>query len=458
MERRTVTVAALGTLLALISYTAPLVGLREIAAELGAGPSGQAWILSSMSLGLTATLLTCGALGDDYGRRRVFVVGAVVLGLTSLGGAAAPDEVLFVAGRVLQGVGAAAVIACSLGLISHAVPAGPRRARASGTWGAALAAGIAIGPLIGAVVSWRALYAGIAVASVVLAVAARSLLQESTSGVPRAVDLPGMITLAAGLACLLAGLTEVRQPGAGAMSAALFAAGVVLLAAFVAVQLRSRAPMTAPRLFREPALVSATVAALVVGLGIIALASYLPAVLQRGLGLSPGSAAVLVLAWPAVSIVTALATRRISERIGGAARLAGGLVVVAAGELAFVGLEPTSSWLLPLVALVVAGLGTGVVNATLGREAVASVPPEQAATGSGINNTSRYLGAAIGVTLVTVLCSPTGQEDAGRLLAGWDTAAIVGTALTLLGAAVVLACGRRRVPAQVSGPSASTAS
>ena len=319
-----------------------------------------------------------------------------------------------------------------------------------------------MGPLLGAIMPWRVLYAGIAVAAVVLAVAARVLLEESTSGIPRAVDLPGMITLAAGLACLLAGLTEVRQPGAGPMPAVLFAAGVVLLGAFVAVQLRSRAPMMAPRLFREPALVSATVAALVVGLGIIALASYLPVVLQRGLGFGPGGSAVLVLAWPAVSIVTALATRRISERIGGAARLAGGLVVVAAGELTLVALEPSSGWVLPLVALVVAGLGTGVVNATLGREAVASVPPAQAATGSGINNTSRYLGAAIGVTLVTILCSPTGQEDAAQLLTGWDAAAIVCTVLTLLGAVLVLAGGRRggrrRTPAQASGSTASTAS
>jgi dipeptide/tripeptide permease len=140
--------------------------------------------------------------------------------------------------------------------------------------------------------------------------------------------------------------------------------------------------------------------------------------------------------------------------VHGAARLAGGLVAVAAGELVLVALEPTSGWVLPLVALVVAGLGTGVVNATLGREAVASVPPEHAATGSGINNTSRYLGAAIGVTLVTVLCSPTGQEDVAHLVAGWGAAAVTCTVLTLLGAVVVLAGGRRSSSAAASGSSA----
>jgi len=337
------------------------------------------------------------------------------------------------------------------------VPAGPARVRASGTWGAALAAGIGVGPLLGAVLSWRLLYGVIAVAAIALAVAAAVLLVESRSGVPRAVDLPGMLTLAIGLGGVLAGLTEVLQPGAGVAAAVLFACGALLLVAFVVIQLRSHAPMTPPRLFREPALVVATVAALAVGLGIIALASYLPVVLQRGLGFGAVPAALLTLSWPAVSIVTALATRLISERIGGAARLAGGLLVVAVGEVVLTALDPGSGWLLPLVALVIAGLGTGVVNATLGREAVASVPPAQAATGSGINNTSRYLGAAIGVTLVTVLCSPTGTEAPAQLLAGWDAAAIVATVLTLLGAGVALAAGRRRAPAPEPGPSPSPA-
>ncbi len=451
MPSRTVAISALGTLLALVSYTAPLTTLRQISGDLGTGASGQSWILSSMSLGLTAALLTTGTLADEHGRRRVFVLGSVVLALASVAGAAAPGTTVFVLGRVAQGVGAAAMIACSLALISHAIPPGPRRAAASGMWGAALAGGIALGPIVSGLVPWRPFYLAVAVAALAVAVAGRALLDESTSGEPRPVDVPGMLLLAAGLCALLAGLTEARRLPIGPVPIALMVAGVLLLAGFLAVQRRSSHPMVALGLFRNPGLVAASVASLATGLGIIAISSYLPALLQRGLGYGPLGAAALLLGWSGTSIVTALLTRRISERVSGAARLTAGLVVVAAGTVPLAWLQPDSGIALPLLALVLAGLGTGVVNATLGREAVASVPANRAGMGSGINNTTRYLGAAIGVTVVSVLASPTGTETPAQLLAGWDTAVVVCVVLTLACAAAVLACVRRTTVAQPVG-------
>lgn len=319
-------------------------------------------------------------------------------------------------------------------------------------WGAALAAGIASGPVLASVLPWRLTYVLIAVAGVTLAVAARALLVESTSGVLRPVDLTGMTLLATGLACVLAGLTEGRQGLTGPLPAGLLVVGVLLLAGFVLAQHRSRHPMIALGLFGNPALVAATAAALVAGLGVIAMMSFLPALLQRGLGYGPTAAALLLLGWSGTSIVTALLTRRISERIGGAVRLAAGLVVVAAGLAVLAWLRPDSGVALPLIGTIVAGLGTGVVNATLGRESVAGVPANQAGMGSGTNNTSRYFGAAIGVTVVSVLSTPTGTESPAQLLDGWDRATVVCTALTLLGAAVVLACARRRTPAVQPAP------
>lgn len=440
-------VAALGTLLALVSYTAPLATLGPIAADLGSGPSGQSWILSSMSLGLTAVLLTTGTLADRFGRRRLFVAGAVVLALTSVAGAAATGTGTFVAGRIGQGVGAAAVLACSLALISHALPPGPVRARATGLWGAALAAGIAAGPLLAGVLPWRVLYLLVGVAALGLAGAARALLVESTATRPRRPDVAGMVLLAGGLAILLAGLTEARRLPVGAVTIGLLVVGAVLLAGFVVVQFRSGHPMAGPELFRHPGLVAATVGSLVTGLGIIALSSYLPALLQRLDGTPPAVAALLLLGWSGTSIVTALLTRRISERVTGGVRLGAGLLVMAAGQLGLlaVGAGPVAV----LAALVVTGIGTGVVNATLGREAVASVPPDRAGTGSGINNTTRYLGAAIGVTVVSVLSAPTGTESPARLLAGWSGAVAVAAGCTVLGALVALACARRVAPAPV---------
>ncbi|TCK20647.1 MFS transporter [Pseudonocardia endophytica] len=448
MPHRTVAVSALGTFLALVSYTAPLATLRQISGDLGTGASGQSWILSSMSLGLTAALLTAGTLADEHGRRRVFVLGSVVLAVASVAGAASPGTLVFVLGRVVQGAGAGAMIACSLALISHAIPSGPRRASASGLWGAALAAGIAIGPLLAGIVPWRPFYLLVAVAAVAVAVAGRMVLDESTSGEPRPVDVPGMVLLAAGLSALLAGLTEARRLPIGPVPIVLLVVGVVLLAGFVVVQRRSSHPMVSLALFRNPGLVAASAGSLATGLGIIAVSSYLPALLQRGQGYGALGAAALLLGWSGTSIVTALLTRRISERVSGPVRLTAGLVVIAAGIVPLAWLTTDSGIALPLLSLIVAGLGTGVVNATLGREAVASVPANRAGMGSGINNTARYLGAAIGVTVVSVLASPTGRETPEQLLAGWDGAVVVCAVLTLACAAAVLACVRRAPAAQ----------
>ena len=447
MPRRTVTVATLGTLVAMLSYTAPLGVLPTIAKDIGAGPSAQSWILSAMSLGFTTALLTSGSLGDDYGRRRVFVLGTVTIAVASLLGTVAPSALVFVVGRLLQGVGAAAIIACSLALISHVVPPGPERATASGLWGAGLAGGIGIGPLLAVGLPWRVAYAVIAVAALGVAVAAVLGVEESRSGERKRLDVPGIVLLAGGLALFCAGLTESRQ-GLDALPVSLLVAGVVLLVGFLVVQARSAAPMMPLRLFRNPGLVAATVGALGTGVGIISVVSYFSTLAQRALGMSPAEAAWTMFAWPAVSVVTSLVTRRIPESVSGAARLLGGLVVVVAGMLLLLGLAPTTSTTHLVVAFFVAGIGTGVVNATLGREAVANVPPALAGVGSGINNTSRYFGAAIGVTVVAVLTSRTGNESPRRLLGNWDhavLAAIVLTVVCLLVVGLAEIARRRRV-------------
>ncbi|MDQ2755307.1 MAG: MFS transporter [Actinomycetota bacterium] len=384
-----------------------------------------------MSLGLTTALLTSGSLGDDYGRRRVFVLGAVVLAAASVLGSFSPTPLVFVVGRLLQGVGAAALIACSLALVSHVVPLGPARATASGVWGAGLASGIGLGPLLAVYLPWRVAYAVIAAAALAVAAAALKVGVESRASQTKALDLPGIVLLASGLALVCAGLTESRG-GVGLISVGPLLLGVVALALFVLVEHRSAAPMMPLPLFRSPALAAATLGALGAGLGIISVVSYFSTLAQRGLGFSAVAAAWTIFVWPALSVTTSLLTRHLSERVSGAARLVGGLVVVTAGMALLLHLSGATSSVRLVLAFVVTGIGTGVVNATLGREAVASVPPDLAGVGSGINNTSRYLGAAIGVTLVAVLTSSTGSESSEQLLANWDHALLAAMTLSLV--------------------------
>jgi MFS family permease len=151
-QRRTLAVAAAGTLLVLVAFTTPLTTLPSTARGLAAGPSAQTWLLASISLGLAAGWLTAGAVGGDYGRRRVLVAGAGLFAAGSLLCSLAADSLVFVLGRVGQGLGGAAVLACSLGLIGPgpAFPGGPARARAAGIWGASVGASVAVGPLLAA--------------------------------------------------------------------------------------------------------------------------------------------------------------------------------------------------------------------------------------------------------------------------------------------------------------------
>ncbi|MGE3660756.1 MAG: MFS transporter, partial [Pseudonocardia sp.] len=175
-QQQVLAVAGAGTALAMIVYTTPLATLAGTAAGLGAGQAGQAWILSSMSLGLAVAMLPAGALGDALGRRATFVAGALVLAATAVGAAVAPSTAVLVLARLGHGLGAGALLACSLGLVGHAFPPGPARLRATGVWGACLGVGISVGPLLAAWLEvlrdWRAAYWLIAVLAVMLAAAA----------------------------------------------------------------------------------------------------------------------------------------------------------------------------------------------------------------------------------------------------------------------------------------------
>src|SRR5580765_8378024 len=175
--RRTLLTASLGTLVTLVAFTAPLATVNLTVAGLGAGTSGRTWILSSMSIGLGAFLLTAGRVADDFGRRRTFVAGAAVLAGGALLGAVSSEVVTFVIARVVQGVGGAAMVAAGLGMIAATFPDPHERAHATGVWGASVGAGIALGPLLSAglakVGSWRDVYAVLLVAGIGLAVTAR---------------------------------------------------------------------------------------------------------------------------------------------------------------------------------------------------------------------------------------------------------------------------------------------
>jgi MFS family permease len=445
---RTLAVAATGTALVLVMFTVPLATLSATAAAVHAGVGGQAWILSGMSVGCAAGLLASGALGDDYGRRRTFLIGALLLAAASVLGAAAPDAVVLVLARIVQGLGGAAVMACSLGLIGHAFPDGPPRARATGLWGSALGAGVTAGPLLAlglqALAGWRLAYLVTGVAAVALAVAGRTLPVESRSTRPRPVDVSGMLLLGLGLSGLMAGLVEGRAGWTRPATVGLLLLGALSLAGFVTVERRIAYPMLDLGLLRRPDFTGALVAAVAAGAGVLSLMSFTPMVVERGLAATVLAGVAAMTAWSGLSVLTPLAARWLSTRMPARTQLVGGLLGCAAGQLALLGLHPDDGVGRLLPGLLLGGAAGGVLNAALGRQAVSSVPAGRTAMGSGANNTARYLGSAIGLTLVTVTVSHGTGRDAAAVLHGWNLAVLITTGFSILGAVTVLLVRDRR--------------
>lgn len=437
--RATISVVGAATLVMLMVYTAPLAAIGAVGASLDAGVDGRAWILSSMSIGLAATLLPAGAIADDAGRRRALMWGLALTAVACAVCVVATDPATFVGARVVQGVGGALITAAGLGIVAHTFPLGPARATAAGIWGASVGAGIAFGPILAAATvewaSWRLDYALLALLAAAVAGIAPKAVSESRSHQPRGIDVTGMGLLGAAITCLLAALVFGRQGWSDSEVVVLGGAGVMLAVAFFVHEARTAEPMLDPALWRAPAFRAATVAAFVVGTGPIALFSYFNGFAEAALGYTPMHDALLLLMWSATSVVFALLARRLPPAFSARWQFTVGLLVLAGALITLVGIDPDSTWLRFAPGLLLAGIASGVLNSALGREAVASVPEGRGAMGSGANNTSRYLGAAVGVTVVAVVVAGAGTtpED---LLRGWDLAAVICSGTCLVGAFV----------------------
>nr|WP_255700012.1 MFS transporter [Jiella avicenniae] len=433
-------------MLVLVVFTVPLTTIEPTAAALAAGPGAQAWLLSAMPLGAATGLLSAGALGDDRGRRAVFLYGLAVMAAASVAGALAPTSLVLILARLVQGLGGAAVMACGLGLIGRAFPGGRARTRATAVWAASLGGGVAAGPILAALLTglagWTASYWADALASGLLLMLGRSMLPADEARRDRRVDWLGTALLMAGLAMVMSGLTEMRLGLARPSVVMLLVGGLALLIGFVLHEARGSDPLLDLRLFRSGGFVGATVAAFASGAGILALMSLVPVLLSRALGVDAVTAGIVLCAWSATSVVTALAGRWIPDTWSPRMLLVAGLAGCAIAQLLVYGPSAGGSILALLPGLFLAGAANGVLNAALGQQAVATVPADRTAMGSGANNTARYLGSAIGITIGAVLIAH-GAEVGGPsgLIDGWDEAVMVTTGFSVLGAIVVALAG-----------------
>lgn len=432
----TLAVTSAATTVALMNYTAPMTALPALSAAFATPPAAQAWLLNGAPLGLAVLLLVAGSLADDFGRRRLFLIGTLGLGVTTALAALTTGTLGFTLARAGQGAASAAILATSLGLLVDAYPVGHARIRAMGVWGAFVSAGIALGPLLASslgTLDWRLTYLALGLGAFVTAAFAFRTLRESRAPRPGRPDLAGAAVLGLAMTALLTALTLGRDGWLRAPVGLLLLAALALTAVFTAVERRAAAPLIALSLLRSRAFLAASAGGLFTGLSVIGLFSYLPTLLQHSLALSALDSAWLFLLWSGTSFVVALQSKRLAGRVAARHQLAAGFALHAVALLPMLGTlngtggAGSSVWARLIPALVVAGAGSGLLNAALPRLAVESVPPERAAMGSGANNTARYLGSSAGVALtIAVATTPAGADGAILLSVAMAVAATAG--------------------------------
>jgi len=447
-ERRwTLLVVCLATGVLLLNVAAPNVALPEIGRDLGADLSMLQWVISGYSLALAATLLTGGTLADLLGRRRVFLGGLAGFAAASAACGLAPSPLALVGGRAAQGLAAAVLLSSSLALLAQDF-AGADRARALGVWAATIAAAFAIGPLEGGLLTealgWRAIFAvDVAVALSCLPLATRHL-RESRDPNASTVDWRGTATLSAGLFLGVFALARgnVLGWGDGVILASL-AGAAVLLAAFVAVERRERYPMLDLGLFATPTFTGASLAVLVMAGCSFGPFVYLTLFLLDA-GASPTAVGLQLLPLSVAAFVVSVLGGRYATRLPVRAGLAAGLLLCAAGLLAMRGLAASSPWTYLLPGLLLTGAGLGLANPAVTYAALGVVPTTRSGMASGINNTFRQVGLAVGVAALGTLLPAGATGQAAAFAQALDDMLLVSAGTVAAGAAVALLLVRAR--------------
>ncbi|MGV9826120.1 MULTISPECIES: MFS transporter [unclassified Gordonia (in: high G+C Gram-positive bacteria)] len=427
----TLVVVCAATFMLLLDITIVVVALPDIQRALGATFSQVQWVTDAYALALASLLLTSGSISDKFGRRRVFTIGLVIFTLGSLLCGLAQDPTMLIVSRAVQGVGGAMMFATSLALLA-ATFHGRERGVAFGVWGAVTGVSTALGPILGGVltsgISWRAIFLvniPIGIAAVLVAL---RMVDESRSPHARRVDWPGVITFTAGLFALVYGLTEAGQRSWGdSLVVGSFIVAAVLLVAFVAIEFTVAEPMFDLSLLRIPTFLGGSVSAFAMNGSLFAMLLYIVLYLQNSLGYSALQTGVRLLVLFGCTMVLAPIAGRLSERVPVRWLIGPGLLLVGIGLFTMTGLDADSDWTHLIVGLVLSGIGSGLVNPPLASTAVGVVPVYRSGMASGINNTFRQVGIAVGIAVYgsvfsARMTSSMRDNPAGGIHAGYADA------------------------------------
>ena len=440
----------------MLDNTVVNVALPAIQKDLGIGVSELEWTVTAYALTFAVLLLSGGKLGDMYGRRRIFMIGLLVFTVSSLVCGLSSSAPELIGARAVQGVGSALMMPATLSIIT-ATFAAAQRGMAIGIWAGVSAMALAIGPLLGGVItehiSWNWIFFVNVPIGILAVIAAIVVVPESRDmSHEQRLDLPGLVTSGVGLLALVYALIEAHRLGwTSATIIALFAVSAVALTAFVFLELHQRLPMLDLSLFKNGTFTGANLVAILVTLAMFGIFVFFPIYMQDLLGWSPIQAGAALLPWTILIVIFAPIAGKLSDHVGSRWLMAGGMATVGLCCLELSTVEVGSTFWRLLPGFILGGLGMAFVMTPMSAAVMGSASVDKAGVASGVLNTFRQVGVALGIAITGAIV--TNREAAARA-AGADqphafvhglTFAMRVSALICFGAAIAAAVLVRKV-------------
>jgi EmrB/QacA subfamily drug resistance transporter len=465
----TLAAVAFGLFMIMLDNTIVNVALPSIQESLGLKVSELEWVVTGYALTFGALMLTGGKLADLFGRRRIFIVGLAIFTLASLACGLAGSAGVLIAARVIQGVGAALMNPATLSIITVTFP--PRqRGTAIGIWAGVSALALAIGPLVGGVitqhVNWNWIfYINVPVGALAILAAFLFIDESRDTSHEQRPDLPGLFTSALGLFALSYALIEANTYGwTSDRILAAFAVAGVSLVAFVLLEMHQRLPMLELALFRNRGFAGANTVMLLIGLAMFGVFFYVSLYVQQVLGYSPTQAGASFLPWTLLIILLAPQAGRLSDRIGPRPFVGGGMIVLAGSLLLFARLGTDATFWSLLPAMILGGVGMSAAMAPVTAAAMSSVRPDKAGVGSAVLNSMRQVGGSLGIAIMGAIVAAgatssvnSGAAPAEAFVNGFHHALETAAVIVIVGAVIAfttLKDARHREQAPVGVPEA----
>jgi EmrB/QacA subfamily drug resistance transporter len=451
----TLTAVAFGLFMIMLDNTVVNVALPSIQHSLHLKISELEWVVTGYALTFGALMLTGGKLADLFGRRLIFVVGLAIFTGSSLACGLAGSASVLIGARVIQGIGAALMNPATLSIITVTFP--PRqRGTAIGIWAGISALALAIGPLVGGVISQRInwnwiFYINIPVGLVGIAAAFAFIDESRDTSHEQKPDVSGLFTSALGLFALSYALIESNTYGwtSGRILAS-FAVAALSLAAFILLELRQRLPMLELGLFRNKVFAGANSVMLLVGLAMFGVFFYVSLYVQQVLGYSPTQAGASFLPWTILIILLAPIAGKLSDRMGSRPFVTGGMVVLAGSLLLFARMGVHESFWGLLPAMLLGGLGMSAAMAPVTAAAMSSVRPDKAGVGSAVLNSMRQVGGSLGIAIMGAIVAAgvssslkSGHSQPVAFVNGFHHALDVAAGIAIVGAVIAVTTLRK---------------